>query len=441
MYKATMQYRFESLLYLFLVTAGLLSVTGCSKPSELGLSLVETNPSEIFYTDTVSMQLSTVLTRPLLTDSRSRWLCGAYVDPVFGKTTASLYTNFRLTTTNASFPGAQFDSLVLTIQYDTLGHYGGNPSTFTQQNWEVYRITESIVPEQDYYSDKNFTEGDLLATHSFVPQIFDSVSVQGVMRRPHMRIRLDDALGQELLSPSTNIYENNTIFKDFLKGVCVKPKAGSSNSAIIRFFPNASLTKLTLFYRDSSNVSRTYDYLSDADSESVLAFEQNYNGTRVLENNPSDTIVYLQGMNGVSARLEFPFLEDLGDVIVNKAELYIYPVGEEDRTYPIPNQLFCLEKTSDDNYLLIDDISNSINRNNLNPYLIFGGTLKYDGERPYFRMNLSKFFQRLVDNETAEKAVYIQTASVTEAGRMLLANEKSENLRAKLYLTYTKTNQ
>ena len=436
-----MQYRFESLLFLVLVTAGFLSVASCSKPSELGLSLVETNPSELFYTDTMSVQMSTVLTRPLLTDNRSRWLCGAYIDPIFGKTTAKVYTNFRLTSTNATFPSASFDSLVLSIQYDTLGHYGGNSSTFSEQSWEVYRITETIVPEQDYYSDKNFTLGDLLATHNFVPNIFDSVSVQGVVRRPHLRIRLDDALGQELLNPGTNIYENNTVFKDFLKGVCIKPKAGSSNSAIIRFLPNASLTKLSLYYRDSSNVSRTYDYLSDGDSESVLAFEQNYNGTRVLLNNPSDTIVYLQGMNGVSAKLEFPFLENLGDIIVNKAELYIYPAGEEDRAYPVPTQLFCLEKTADDNYLLVDDISNSINRNALNPYLIFGGTLKYDGDRPYFRMNLSKFFQRLVDNETAEKAVYIQTASVTDAARMLLANEKSESLRAKFYLTYTKTNQ
>ena len=134
-------------------------------------------------------------------------------------------------------------------------------------------------------------------------------------------------------------------------------------------------------------------------------------------------------------------MENLGKIIVNKAELYIYPAGEEDRDYPVPNQLFCLEKTAENNYLLVDDISNSINRNTLNPYLIFGGTLKYDGEQRYYRMNISKFFQRLVDDETAEKAVYIQTASVTDAGRMLLANEKSENLKAKLYLTYTKINQ
>ena len=177
------------------------------------------------------------------------------------------------------------------------------------QTWEVYRVTESIVPEQDYYSDKNFALGDLLATHSFVPQIYDSISVQGVLRKPHLRIKLDDALGQELLNPASNIYENNTVFKDFLKGVCIKSKAGAPNSAIIRFLPNASLTKLTLYYRDSSNVSRTYDYLSDGDSESVLSFAQNYNGTRVLENNQSDTIVYLQGMNGVSTRLEFPFIK------------------------------------------------------------------------------------------------------------------------------------
>jgi hypothetical protein len=433
-----MQYRFESLLFLVFVTAGLLSVTGCSKPSELGLSLVENNATQIFYTDTLSMTMETVPTEPLLSNNRSRWLCGAYTDPIFGKTVSSVYVNFRLTTTNAAFPGASLDSLVLTLQYDSIGHYGGNSSNFSTQNWEVYRINENILPGEDYYSNKNFALGNLLATHSFIPSIFDSVFVQGAMRRPHLRIRLDDALGQELLSPASNIYENNTVFKNYLNGICIKPNSGS-NSAIIRFLPTAPLTKLTLFYTDSSGVARSYDYLTDADAESVLSVQHDYSGTRVLQNNQMDTVVYLQGMNGVSVKLSFPFLENLGKVIINKAELYIYPAGEEDRDYPIPNQLFSLEKKND-NYLLIDDISNSINRNSLNPYQIFGGTLRFDGNRRYFRMNLSKYFQRLINNQTEEKTVYIQTASVTDSGRMLLANERSGSLKAKLYLTYTKIN-
>jgi len=434
-----MQYRSESLL-LMALTAGLLSIVGCSKPTELGLSLVETNPSDIFYTDTLSMRMTTVLTEPLQTDNRSRWLCGTYIDPIFGKSTSSIYTNFRLTTTNASFPDATLDSLVLTLQYDSLGHYGGNIENFGPQTWEVYRLNESIVPGDDYFSNASFGLGNLLATTTFTPRILDSVSVQGVARRPHLRIRLDNSLGQELLSPDSAIYENNTIFKSFMKGVCVRPKAGTSNSAIIRFLPAASLSKLTLFYTDSSGVARSYDYLNDSDAESVLQMNHSYAGTPVLSNNVTDTIVYLQGINGVGVRLGFPFLDSLGKIIVNKAELYVYVAGEEDRNYPVPLQIFCLERNNDGSYLLIDDVSNSISRSSLNPYLIFGGTLKQDGDVRFFRMNISKFFQRLSDNDLDEKAIYIQTASVTDAGRMMIGNERSGAIKAKLYLTYTKIN-
>jgi hypothetical protein len=419
---------------------GLAAFTSCSKPSELGLSLVETDPSDIIYNDTTSLKMITVLTEPLKTDKRSRYLCGSYIDPIFGKSSSEIFMNFRLTTTNARFPSATLDSLVLMLQYDSIGHYGGDFDNLGQQTWEVYRLNEAITQNQDYYSNSTFALGDLLATHSFTPNIYDSVNVGGTNRKAHLRIRIDNDLGLELLSPDSAIYENNNVFKSALKGFCIKPKANVNNSAIIRFLPATSLTKLTMYYKDSSGVARTYEFLNDADAESVLSMQHNYNGTRVLLNSPLDTVSYVQGMNGVSTRIEFPFLDSLGKIIVNKAELYFYAAGEEDRNFPIPNQLFCLEKTSDDKYLLIDDVTNSINRSGLNPYLIFGGTLTKDGDIRYYRMNISQFFQKLVDNRIDERALYIQTASVTDTARMLLVNEKGTALKAKLYLTYTKIN-
>jgi hypothetical protein len=435
-----MSYRFGPLLFTILLTSGLLSVFSCSKPSELGLSLVETNPSDLFYTDTTSMRMTTVLTEPLRADGRARWLCGSYVDPIFGKTNASLYLNFRLTTTNASFPGAVFDSLILSLQYDTLSHYGGDIDNMGMQTWEVYRMNQSMTPETEYFSNQTFNTGTLLATKSFLPKVFDSVSVQGVLRKPHLRIRLDDALGQEMLAPDSAIYQNNTIFKNFLNGLYVKPKSNATNTAILRFLPQASYSKLTMYYTDSAGVARSYDFLTDSDAESVLNLEHNYNSTRVLQNNSSDTIVYLQGINGTGVRIDFPFLDSLGKVVINKAELYLYAVGDDNREYKIPNQLFCLERSSDGKYLLVDDVANSISRSSLNPYQIFGGTLNYDGDLAYFRMNLSQFFQRLIDNDVDEKAIYIQTASVTDTGRMLIGNQKSTAFKAKLYLTYSKFN-
>lgn len=434
-----MQYSSKPLL--LLIAVGMLSIMGCSKPSELGLSLVELNPSDIIYTDTLSMAMTTVETDPLPTHSRSRWLCGSYTDPIFGQMNASIYTNFRLVNTNVTFPGATLDSLVLTLAYDSIGHYGGDFNAPNPQHWEVYRLEQEITIGQEYYSNTNFSTGALLASKTFTPAISDSVLVGTTYLRPHIRIRLDDALGQNLMQPDSSvIYSNNTKFKEYFKGVHIRPVMGFNNSSILRILPASPQTKLTLFYTDSAGTAKTFDYLTDNDAESVLNLTHDYSPTQVLHNNTQDTVVYLQGMNGASARIAFPHLADLGKVIVNKAELYVYVEGEEDIDFPIPDQLFALERANDGNFLLLDDVITSFELNSFSPYTLFGGTLKYDGPLRYFRMNISEFFQRLVDDQTDEKAIYLQTAAVTDTERMLIGNQRSATLKAKLYLTYTKTN-
>lgn len=433
-----MQYCTKPLL--LLLTAGLLSLVSCSKPTELGLSLVELNPSEIFETDSLTLVMQTINTDPLPTDDRSRWLCGSYLDPIFGKTTVGIYTNFRLTSTNASFPDATFDSLVLSIAYDSLGHYGGDLNNLGVQNWEVYRIEEDIETNTEYSSDANFSLGELLGTASFTPNFYTNVEIQDEVEAPQVRIRLLDTLGKQLMNPDSAIYENNSAFKEFLKGVYIRPVASANNSTIIRLFPNSVDTRLSLYYTDSSGTSQSFKFLTDDDSESVLNIEHNYEGTRVFNNNPEDTVVYMQGMNGPSVKIEFPHLDSLGDVIINRAELVVYVAGEEDRNFPIPDQLFCVEQVNEGDYVLIDDVVTSISRNSFEPFRQFGGILQSDGPVRYFSMNLSEFMQRLIDDEIDEKAVYIQPASVTDTERMLLINSNNTALKAKLNLTYTKTN-
>jgi hypothetical protein len=118
----------------------------------------------------------------------------------------------------------------------------------------------------------------------------------------------------------------------------------------------------------------------------------------------------------------------------------VYVAGEDDRNYPIPNQLFCVAKAADGSYDLIEDVVSSISRNSFEPFKQFGGLLQTDGAVRYFYMNLSEFLQPLLDGEVEENALYIQPASVTDTERMSLINNNSTILKAKLYLTYTKTN-
>lgn len=419
----------------------LMTMAACSDTTELGLTLVEQERSDIVYTDTLTLAMSTDTTAPFQTSSASRWLCGEYMDPEFGYLGAGFYCNFRIPTTNITFPTATVDSLVLTLTYDTLGHYGSILGTPTMQNWEILELDELITPDQSYKSNATFaTKTSPLATFSFTPNYQDSILIDTVRVAPHLRIHLDPAFAQTLLTPPTaDVYTTNNNFKSFFKGIFVRPVAGSSNDAIVRFFAKGSQTKLTLYYTDNSGstpVAKSFSYLTDEDAESVVSLRHNYSGTQVLNNNSADTLVYVQGANGVSAKLTFPTLPNLGRIVVNKAELVFQSPFTAPTEFPSPLQLVAAE-VEDTTYVLVDDLLSSLQRTGT--YQVFGGARQtVSTNLVTYTMNVSQFLQRIVDGDVEGNALYIQAVTVLEPFRVALANQNSSAFKAKLYLTYTK---
>ncbi|MCP4441715.1 MAG: DUF4270 domain-containing protein [Aureispira sp.] len=434
--------KYWSKLLLWSMGVGCLTLAGCSKSTEIGLSLVEQERSDIILTDTLPLGLTTIQTPPSEMQAFSSLVCGAYTDPIFGKTTAGTYLNFRLTSTNVSFPDATFDSLVLSLAYEVRGHYGDILTTPTAQTWDVYRVTEPIVEGQTYYSNTTLTTGTALASGvSFTPNYKDSVSVQGTLLAPHVRIRLDDALGKELLDPTDNsIYNSNSDFKQFFNGIYIKPTAGATNSSIIRFRGRDLQTKVTLYYSEpdgnGGTVQRTFEYLRDEDAEQVAVFDHDYTGTTILDNNSTDSVVYVQGLDGTSLKVEFPDISNLGNVIVNKAELFIYAVDTGNLEFPIPIQLTAKQKNADGTLSKTKDVLNSESRGNI---LLFGGIITLTETNDWgFPIRIEEFLQELIDGDLYENAMYLLPILAIEPERVILTNQQRSTLKAKLSLTYTK---
>lgn len=446
--------RFQIRLFIqYSLLLAVIMTAGCSKPSELGLTLVEQEQSSILFTDSIGLTLQTVTTPTQNTLNAVRLLIGEYDDPVFGKTTSSAYLNFSLPSTNVSFPNTTYDSLVLSLEYDTTGHYGEILTNPTNQDWEVYRMESSIEINTDYKSDASFSTGQLLSTGlNFYPNFRDSIQIQEdgatKFRAAQLRIRLDDAFGQELLSPSDpNIYGSNENFKNFFKGLLIKPATGTTNNSIIRFRASSNdiYTRLTLYYTETetdsngvvSNVPKTYVYSAASDAESVIGIQHDYTASTILNNNPTDTIVYVQGADGVGVSIDFSDLLNLGSVSVNKAELYVYPIDGDPDDFPIPSQLVCKYDVGDGSLDFIDDVYTSFSR--LGTYDLFGGILnKQDTSNIYYRMNISEYLQRVVNAETSDNKLYLQTVAVIDPSRVRLGNHNSARYASKLFLTYTK---
>ncbi len=430
---------------LFVAAVGLFLVSGCSKTTELGLSLVELERSDIIYTDTISLEMSTITTTPFSATSAGRWLCGAYEDPVFGYTEMGTYFNFYITSTNIKFDSSTFDSIVLALHYDTTGHYGDAwTSSPSAQTWDVYRLAADLKESTSYPSDTTIAVGAALASNvTFTPHVLDSITIDTTLSAPQLRIRLDDAFGQSLFAPSdTTIYASNTNFKNFFKGVFIKPTTGATNTNLIRFFPDR--TKLILYYTeivDGTPTRKSFEYYAGgSDAQSVLVAKHNYTNTNVLNNGTTDTVAYVQGANGVTTKVLFPHLDSLGSVIINKAELLLYSPVPPPASYPLPKQLVAVEWDSDDStYVFVNDLSTSISK--LSSYTLFGGKLERPDSSTYlYRMNVSSYMQRVLEGDVADKALYIQALTILDPARVMLGNQRSRSAKAKLLLTYTKVN-
>lgn len=422
----------------------------CSKTTELGLSLVEQEQSDIIFSDTFKVHLNTTVANTSFTNDRPHVVIGAYTDSIFGYVSSEACLNFRLNRTNVDFPNCVFDSLVLTLCYESYGHYGDIKGDAPGlQQWDVFQLSEPIL-DQDYESDVQLaTSQTLKSNFTFTPRFQDSVyvGVDSQLTYPHIRIRLDDAagltFGQELLDPTdTTIYNSNNDFKNWFNGVKVQPNAAYPNSSIVRIRHGDPLTKLTLYYRDTSNggnTAETFDYLTDEDAESISTFEHDYTGTNVLDSTNTDSIVYLQGLDGVYTRVSFPDIEDLSSVIINKAEVVVYlnDTGTTELSEPI--QLVAKYLNNASEYQLIDDIVTSFLR--VQSYLLFGGVLEKVDDGYIYRIQFAEQFQELIDDPNAEKAIYLTLPLAIDPERITLKNQLSMKQKPILYLTYTNINE
>jgi len=130
-----------------------LIVFACQKdPSEIGLNIQPPNSViDAFFTDSISLYGHSELVDSVRTSNTSVSLLGSYYDPIFGTTTANLYTQFLISSSGIDFgENPELDSLVVFFNYS--GFYG---DTTTPQTIRVYELKEALSIDSSYYSNQN----------------------------------------------------------------------------------------------------------------------------------------------------------------------------------------------------------------------------------------------------------------------------------------------
>ncbi len=256
--------------------------------------------------------------------------CGIIEDDVFGRSEASFYMQFHpLTRLLVNKPDRIIDSVYLVLYLDSAATYGKNGFL----TLGIDRLTESIDGLQSYLSNHNFGSGESLVSDFLFQPNYEMPDEDEIEPGANVRIPLSESIGTEIFALDSLILNSDSAFLQNFFGIHIKPIASSQQ--FVGFNPYRSndqsvLSGIRIYYRDSAtdtssviyNLSSSFGYFR---SPVVQHYDFDYTGSQVEHflNNPTDSILFIQGNGGVNVEVIIDGLADLGSILINKAELFI----------------------------------------------------------------------------------------------------------------------
>lgn len=438
-------------------TAGLLGaalLAACNKPSPFGADLLDDQLADYAFTDTLTVNYTVIREDSILTSDRSftadYFLCGQLNDPSFGVSRSDIYSLLQLDNLNPGFKATDvLDSVELILRYDAPGIYG---DTSQPVNLRIYRLSDQLRWDEDYYSNESLAAAEELGSLDFRPRPttlvnnpFDTTS--DATKYTYIKVPLNQAFGQMLMGMDSLKLSNDTLFWDELNGLKISVSSPSQPGVMLAFDLNNSLSRIRLHYtRDTNHLS--FDYFFAANK--FMQFQHDYNGApagqQINQLNPD--YLYLQGMGGLKLKVEVPYADRFEDIAVNKAELVFSvanPNNDPGALLPA-DQLVSTESRGDTTFVLTSDVLFSLGITLSGGFAAFGGTPEIEilnnTAVNRYRLTATQRFQDMVDdtsgdvkNRTFYINVYPQRGS---AMRTILHGPGSTSYPAKLELKYTR---
>lgn len=446
----------KSMRKVLILSASFLAVfTACKKDGMLTPDFIE-DTSFSFFTDSVTIQTDTRIGDSVLADKVATGLVGLYRDSVFGRTVSSVYLQPLLSSNGLIFGEENdellLDSIVLSLEYSNL--FGDSS---VDQTVEVYRLDEKLDINDFYFSDTSIvTISSVLGSKTFKPQINKSTTilrpnitngVDTLSLNAQLRIKLDDALGSEILSKSgESELSNNDEFTSFFKGLKVMPDVSAvvnnNENSILSFALTASETKMSLYYRTVSaqngdTTKRVTDFPINSSSARFSTFEHDYTGSvieSVLNDNVPDSIFsYTQSMAGVETVITFPNIRrtfENGSTVINKAELELPVADGSYANFGVPNSLVLASRSDAGMLQFIPDFFEGDD--------FFGG--EYDASSEVYRFNITRYIKGLIKgSENEDGLTVLVSGSAVNAERAVFFAKNNPERKIKLNLYYSNT--
>ncbi len=313
------------------LAAASLWLTACEEPKEIGLT--PTTPVGVYYTDTFTVRTSTVLLDSVQTDRTGRLLIGRYTDPTFGSLTARAFATVDLGTL-PNINSVKLDSDVICDSVKLIVDYRlAYGDTTKPQTVTVHRLSQELDSTRRYTtaSPAPQFEAQPLATL----QILSGPTTTGTS----IVSNLSKSLGEELLGLLKGEGSTRFNFRKAFKGLAFIP--GSGNTSVVSLGASGG-TGIILYYRKpDATTAQSISLIIDPVTYRASAFSQvtsNRTGTPLAALTSTQPLsltagggqTYVQGVTGVTTRIELPTVAELkkqGPVAINRADLIITPTG------------------------------------------------------------------------------------------------------------------
>jgi len=414
-----------------LYVLGVLLVS-CSKDSELtiGKDFIKSTAS-LVYSDTMSLELSTLILDSIPTAGKKVALVGKYIDNNIGIVESMSYIHLGANTYSIDEESV-YDSLVLVLT--STGYYYGD--TLANYNLNVYRVSETIEVKDNagYLSNRS--------QFGVYPNTIGKKTINAKpLTNKEIRIPLDRQLGLEFTNKfrsSSNSFIDES-FTSYFKGI--KLQVDGETNSILGFLIADTLAVLKLYYHiegtenvdsvdiKSYNTSRQFNEIKLDETNLLLKkLSQEPLLSKSLDNNS-----YVQGGAGIVTRIDFPTLKNLQFQnrkfeIIN-ATLVIQPSLEMNLAYlPSKLSLFATNKHNDFIAQLADENGDAIT-----------GSLYQDNvykENTCYSWNITSFLNHLINNQEDQYngLLVLPENYDREFNHVVIADQQKSEYRTKLKL-------
>lgn len=492
---STQNWRLHNGLFASLILSFFITLTACEDPQEIG-SEVFAQDIGVLFTDTLTVDASTVLLDSILTSSTSSLLVGRTIDPSLG-----------LIETNSYFHIVPFDTLYSTV--DTAGKknvkwirypskvdsirfflpynfYQGD--TNQRQTIKLIQLADNALLDVDkqYYSNSDAlalsTKTIGQVQNAKIRPIRNSNIISGTGKYDTLRMPITDPSFISFIAsqrdPKKDLATVGTEFRKTTRGFALTSES-IKNAAIVGFDPIYALMrvyynyKYTYTLRNKANTADSitatvdttkFNFLQVYDREIATPKNVRFNKittaragalaklvkvTDALPAKQANGEVYIENVSGLVMKVQFPTLAKLkaqADIAINKAELVLEP-NVSPNNFALPSDLLLVESTKNNRLLrTTTDATGS-----LRVVTGEGSSAAYQNRTNNFTFNVTSSLQNILSGRNPSNGwIITPTVFTTNAqgtrglasGTKILSSDVNravfnvKNIKLKVYYTY-----